>query len=108
MFPLKDKNDYKSSVIYKRDCPCGSCSLVKPNVIQKLNGMKIIIQLKFQNHQNTFEATSTTVLHGLSFQMFQKMLRPGETLKSYIALWKPDVDEEKDFERLALFRNCVT
>ena len=24
MFPLKDKNDYKSCVIYKGDCSCGS------------------------------------------------------------------------------------
>ena len=24
LFPLKDKNDYKSCVIYKRDCSCGS------------------------------------------------------------------------------------
>ena len=25
LFPLKDKNDYKSCVIYKGDCSCGSC-----------------------------------------------------------------------------------
>ena len=27
---------------------------------------------------------------------------------SYIALWTPDPNEEKDFERLVLFRNGVT
>ena len=54
-------------------------TLVKPNAMQKLDGMNIIIQLKVHNHQNTFEATSITVLHGLSFQMLQKMLRPGRT-----------------------------
>ena len=27
---------------------------------------------------------------------------------SYIALWKPDLNEEKNFERLVLFRNGVT
>ena len=27
---------------------------------------------------------------------------------SYIALWKPDLNEQKDFERLVLFRNGVT
>ena len=26
----------------------------------------------------------------------------------YIALWKPDLDEQKDFEKLVLFRNDVT
>ena len=60
-----------------------------------------------QNHQNTFEATSTTILHGLSFQMLQKMLLK-RYIASYIALWKPDLNEQKDFERLVLFRNCVT
>ena len=54
-------------------------TLVKPNVMQMLDGMNIIIQLKVQNHQNTFEITSTTILHGLSFQMFQKLIRPEKT-----------------------------
>ena len=55
-------------------------TLVKPNVMQRLNGMNvIIIQLKVQNHRNTFETISTTVLHGLLFQMIQKMLREGRT-----------------------------
>ena len=54
-------------------------TLVKQSVMGKLDGMNIIIQPKVQNHQNTFEATSTTILHGLSFQMLQKMLRPGRT-----------------------------
>ena len=54
-------------------------TLVKPNVMQKLDGINIILQLKVQNHQNTFDATSTSVLHGNSFQLFQEMLRPGIT-----------------------------
>ena len=54
-------------------------TLVKPNVMLKLDEMNIITQLKVQNHQNTFEATSTTILHGLPFLMPQKMLRAGTT-----------------------------
>ena len=54
-------------------------TLVKPNVTRKLDGKNIRTQLKVWNHQNTFEVTSTTILHGLSFQMLQKMLRPGRT-----------------------------
>ena len=61
-------------------------TLLKANVKQKLDGMNIIIQLKVQNHQNTFEATSTIILHGLSFQMLQKKLRPGRTQKYHILL----------------------
>ena len=54
-------------------------TLVKLNIIQKLDGMNIIIQLTVQSHQNTCEATSNTILYGLSFKMLQKMLRPGRT-----------------------------
>ena len=54
-------------------------TLVKPNVTRKLDRKNIRTQLKVWNHQNTFEVTSTTLLHGLSFQMPQKMLRPGRT-----------------------------
>ena len=82
---------------------------VKPNVMRKLNGMNIIIQLKIQNHQNTFEATSTTILHGLSFQMLQKNAKTSKNLEaSCIALWKPDLNKQKDFERLVLYRNGAT
>ena len=54
-------------------------TMVKPGVMQKLDGINIIIQLKVQNHQNNFEATSATIIHGLSFQLLQKKLRPGRT-----------------------------
>ena len=100
LFSLQDKKNYKSCVIYKGVCSCG---------MQKLDGMKIIIQRKVQNHQNTFDATSTTVLHGLSFQMLQKNAKNRKKLEaSYIALWKPDLNEQKYFERLVSFRNGAT
>ena len=75
LFSLKDKNDYKLCIIYKGIIVAVHVTLVK----QKLDLMNIIIQLKVQNHQNAFEATSTTILHGLLFQMLQKMVRPGRT-----------------------------
>ena len=40
-------------------------TLVKPSVMQKLDRTNKLIQLKVQNYQNTFEATSTTVSYGL-------------------------------------------
>ena len=46
MFPLKDKNDYKSCVIYKGVCLVVHVTLVNPKVMQKLDGMNMIIQLK--------------------------------------------------------------
>ena len=47
-------------------------TLVELIVMQKLDEINIIIQLKGQNRQNTFKATSTTVSNGPSFQMLQK------------------------------------
>ena len=50
-----------------------------------------IIQVKVQHHGNTFETISTTFLHGLLFQMLQKILRPEKKSEAlYIAPWKPD------------------
>ena len=34
-------------------------TLMKPNVMEKLDGKSIIIQLKVQNHQNIFGTAST-------------------------------------------------
>ena len=71
--------------------------------------MNITIQLKVQSHQNTCKATSTTILHGLLFQMLQKNAKTRKNLEaSYNALWKPDLNDQKDFERLILFKNRVT
>ena len=65
--------------VYKGDCSCGSRYTGETKRNAELGGMNINTQLRVKNHQNTFEATSTTVLHGLSFQMLQKMLGPGRT-----------------------------
>ena len=59
LFPLKDKNDYKSCVIYKGVCSWGSrCIGETKRVMQRLDGINIIIQLKVQNHQSTFDEGS--------------------------------------------------
>ena len=48
-------------------------ALMKPDIMQKLDEMNIIIQLIVYNHQYTFEATSISISHGLPFQMPQKV-----------------------------------
>ena len=50
--------------------------------MQKLDGMNITIQV--QRHQNTFQTILTTVLHGLLYQMLQKMRRPGRTYRHHM------------------------
>ena len=56
--------------------------LVKSSEMQKLHGMNITIQV--QRHQNTFQTILTTVLHGLLYQMLQKMRRPGRTYRHHM------------------------
>ena len=79
LFPLKDKNDYKSCVIYKGDCSCGS---------RYIGETKRNAEVRWNEHNNPTKSSepskhlrsnSTTILHGLSFQILQKMLRPGRT-----------------------------
>ena len=103
LFPLKDKAIINSVLSIKGMVHVVHVALVKSSGMQKLDGMNIIIQIKVQNHQNTFETISTTVLHGLLLQILKKNLEA-----SYIVLWKPYLNEQKDFERLVLFRNGVT
>ena len=55
-------------------------TLVKPKVIQRLDGMEKFRTMETPSKQHT--------LHGLSFQMLQKTTK--NLQKSYIALWKPD------------------
>ena len=63
--------------------------------------------LKVQKHQNTFDLTSTILLHGLAvISNAPKNAKTRKNLEaSYIALWKSGINEQKDFERLVLFRN---
>ena len=43
------------------------------------------------------------------FKCSKKNAKTRKNLKaSYTALWKPDLNEQKDLERLVLFRNGVT
>ena len=72
LLPLKDQNDYKSCVIYKGDCSCGSRYIGETKRNAEVRWNEHSNKLKVQNHQNTFEATSNTIFHGLSFQMLQK------------------------------------
>ena len=43
-------------------------TLVNPNIMQKLDGVNITIQIKLQKHLNTSETISTIVLHDYYFK----------------------------------------
>ena len=108
LFPLKDKNDYKSCVTYKGDCSCGSCYIGETNrnaevVWNKQNNSTKISEppkhlLSSINHHFTWTALSNAPKNAKTRKNLEA---------SYTALWKPDLKKQKDFKRLALFRNGV-
>ena len=79
LFSLKDKNDYKSYVIYKRVCSCVSRYIGEAKRNTEVRWNEHNNPTKIQNHQYTFGATLATVFRGLSFQMLRKMPSPGRT-----------------------------
>ena len=94
MFPLKDKNDYKSCVI--------------------LGGSRYIGETKRNaevrwNEHNPAESTEpsknlrSNINHYFTWAVILNAPKNAETRKnlkaSNIALWKPDLNKQKDFER---------
>ena len=109
LFPLKDKNDYKSCIIYKGYYSCGSRYICET---------KRKAEVRWNEHNNTTESSEPSKLfrsnisHYFTWAFNSNGPKNGKTRMnleaSYIALWKPDLNEQKDFERLVLFRNGVT
>ena len=109
LFPLKDKNDYKSCVVYKADCSCGSRYIAET----KRNA-----EVRWNEHNNQTKSSEASKQLRSNVNLYFTLAVISNALKnaknrnnleaSYIALWKPNLNEEKDFERLVLFRNGVT
>ena len=92
LFPSKDKNYYMCYLL-KEIALMVHVALVKPSLVQKLDGLNII-QLKVQNHWNTFETVSSTVLHGLLFQCSKRQTRKEELREIiYIETWSQRTKE---------------
>ena len=107
MFPLKDKNDYKSCVIYKGDCSCSS---------RYIGETKHNSEVRWNEHPTKSSGPSkhlrSNINHYFIWVVIPNAPKNARTRKnleaSYIALCKPNLKEQKDFERLVLFRNDVT
>ena len=77
LFPLEDKNDYRSCGIYEENCSCGS---------HYIGETKRNAELRLNEHNNPTESSelskylrsNITVSHRLSFQILQKVLRSGK------------------------------
>ena len=107
--PLKKKKDYKSCGIYEGDCSCGS---------RYIGGIKPNAKVRWNEHSNPTKSTEpskhlrSNISQCFTWAVISNAPKNDKTRKnleaSYIALWKPDLNKQKDFERLASFRNGVT
>ena len=107
--PLKDKGDYKSCVIYKGDCSCW------PRYIGETKHNAEVTWIEHNNPTKNSEPSKhllSNTNHYFTWALISNAPTNAKTRKkleaSYIALWKPNLNEQKDFERLVLFRNGVT
>ena len=84
LFLLKDKKVYKSCVIYKGDCYCGSLSI---------NETKRNVEVRWNEHNNLTKSSETLknlrsdINHCFAWAVISsapKMLRPGEELRSIV------------------------
>lgn len=67
--------------MYKGDCSCVSRYIGETKrVMQKLDGISVIIQLKVQSHRKFFKATSTAAVHVLQNFKCSKKCRDQEEL----------------------------
>ena len=109
LFPLKDKNDYKSCVIYKGDCSCGS---------RYIGETKRNAEVRWNEHNNPTKSSEPlkhlrrNINHSFKWAVISNAPKNTKTRNnlgaSHIVLWKPNLSEQKDFERLDLFRNGLT
>ena len=109
MLSLKDKNDYKWCVIYKGDCSCGS---------RYIGETKRNAEVRWNKHNNPTKSSEpskhlrSNINHYFTWAVFSNAPKNAKTRKnleaSCFAFSKPNLNEQKDFERLVLFRNGVT
>ena len=96
-------------VIYKGDCSSGS---------RYIGETKCNKKVRWKEHNNPTKNSEpskhlrSNINHYFTWAVISIAPKNAKTRKnleaSNIALWKPDFNEQKDFERLVLFRNGVT
>ena len=98
----------KVSQFQRGDCSCG---------FRYIDETKRNAEVRWNEHNPTKSSEPSKHLrsninHYFTWVVISNAPKNAKTRKnleaSYIALWKPDLNEQKDFERLVLFRNGVT
>ena len=108
-FPLKDKNPHPSCKIYEGECLCG---------MNYIGQTKRNVEIRWAEHNNP-KHNSEPAKHLTKYidHMFNWKILCNASSNvglrknleaSYIALLRPRLNEQKDFERLILFRNGIT
>ena len=95
------KSEYKSCVIYKGDCPCGW---------RYIGETKNNAEVRWNEHNNPTRSSEpsnhlqSNMNHYFTWAAISNAPKNTKARKnletSYIALWKPDLKEQKNFERL--------
>ena len=98
LFPLKDKNDYKSCVIYKRYCSCGS---------RYIGETKRNAEVRWNKHNNPNKSSEpskhlrSNINYYFTWAVISNAPKNVKTKKNlealYISLGKPALNEQKDF-----------
>ena len=98
LLTLKDKNDCKLCVFYKGDCSCGS---------RDIGETKRNVEVRWNEHNNPTKSSEASkhlrsnINHYFTWAVISNAPKNAKTRKnleaSYIALWKPDLNEQKDF-----------
>ena len=96
-------------MIFKGDCSCGS---------RYIGETKRNAEVSWNEHNNPTKSSEpskrlrSNINHYFTWAVISNAPKNAKTRKNlealYIALLKPDLNEQKDFERLVLFRNGVT
>ena len=106
LLPLKDKKDYKSYVIYKGDCSCDW---------RFIGETKRNVEVIWDEHNNPTKSSEplkhfrSNISHYFTQTVISNSPKNTKTRNifeaSYIALWKPDLNEQKCFESF-IYKFC--
>ena len=109
LFPLKDRNPHPSCKIYEGECICG---------MKYIGETKRNVEIRWTEHNNPKNNSepakhlTKNIDHVFTWKILctasSKVSIRKNLEASFIALMKPSLNEQKDFERLILFRNGVT
>ena len=109
LFPLKDKNPHPSCKIYEGECKCG---------MKYIGQTKRNVEIRWAEHNNPSHNSepakhlTKNIDHGFYWKILCDASNNTSIRKnleaSFIALLRPALNEQIDFERLILFRNGIT